>query len=126
MGGFRADIVLVGSAAVGAGRSEGLARVLLLLSPVGVRVVEKQELWIKTLSGRSSKLRMFQGEGVISKCLKGRLTDATNKLRASTVDVIRESRRRGPVKEQLDGVQFWKQSKGPCAKRRKQHRHQRD
>jgi hypothetical protein len=58
---------------------------------------------------------------VISKCLKGRLTDATNKLRASTVDVIRESRRRGPVKEQLDGVQFWKQSKGPCAKRRKQN-----
>jgi hypothetical protein len=72
------------------------------------------------LSGRSSKLRMFQGEGVISKCLNGRLTDATNKLRASTVDVIRESRRRGPVKEQLDGVQFWKQSKGRCAKRRKQ------
>jgi hypothetical protein len=65
---------------------------------------------------------MFQGEGVISKCLNGRLTDATNKLRASTVDVIRERqrRRRGPVKEQLDGVQFWKQSKGPCAKRRKQ------
>jgi hypothetical protein len=74
----------------GRGKIRGLARVLLLLSLVYVRVVEKQHMWIKTLSGRSSKLRMFQGEGVISKCLNGRLTDATNKLRASGVDVIRE------------------------------------
>jgi hypothetical protein len=92
MGGFRADIVLVGSAAVGAGRSEGLARVQSASEPClwqssgKTTYVDQNSVW--------KVEQVKNGEGVISKCLNGRLTDATNKLRASTVDVIRERQRR--------------------------------
>jgi hypothetical protein len=47
------------------------------------------------------KVKNIPGEGVISKCLNGRLMDATNKLRASTVDVIRERQRRDLSKSSM-------------------------
>jgi hypothetical protein len=88
--------------------------VLLLLSLVCGKTtfVDQNSVW------KVEQVKNVPGEGVISKCLNGRLTDATNKLRASIVDVIRESRGRGAAKEHvhravLEAVQA-------CAKRRKQ------
>jgi hypothetical protein len=91
---------------VGAGRSEGLAREQSASEPCLAKrknkVVDQNSVW---------KVEQVKSEGVISKCSNGRWADATNKLRASTVDVIRErAELDGPVEGQQDGVQFWKQS----------------